>query len=144
LKLLIVVLARKWAVLLSNCKWAVVNSVRIKNGLYTLTNREWAICSLPHTCGPSKLTRMQGFVNNTRFYQLWPLDVHPMDVMLLLQSRIFLLQPPKNDSSPDIWGASFRRLTCRPTKLTRTKGFVNLVNINNSSCSDRLMSIQRP
>ena len=30
-----------------------------------------------------------------------------------------------------------------PTKLTRTKGFVNLVNINDSSCSDRTMSIQR-
>ena len=45
---------------------------------------------------------------------------------------------------PDIWGAPFRRLTCGPTKLTRTKGFVNLVNINDSSCSDRMMSIQRP
>ena len=45
---------------------------------------------------------------------------------------------------PDIWGAPFRRLTCGPTKLTRTKGFVNLVNINDSSCSDRTMSIQRP
>ena len=30
LKLLIVVLARKWVVLLTNCKWAVVNSIRIK------------------------------------------------------------------------------------------------------------------
>ena len=45
---------------------------------------------------------------------------------------------------PDIWGAPFRKLTCGPTKLTRTKGFVNLVNINDSSCSDRTMSIQRP
>ena len=44
---------------------------------------------------------------------------------------------------PDIWGAPFRRLTCGPTKLTRTEGFVNLVNINDSSCSDRMMSIQR-
>ena len=34
--------------------------------------------------------------------------------------------------------------SCRPTKLTRTKGFVNLVNINDSSCSDRTMSIQWP
>ena len=83
LKLLIVVLARSWAVLLTNCKWAVVNSIRIKNGLYILTNRKWAICSLPN---PS-------------------------------------------------YG---------PTKLTRTKGFVNLVNINDSSFSDRTMSIQRP
>ena len=30
LKLLIVVLARKWVVLLTNCKWVVVNSIRIK------------------------------------------------------------------------------------------------------------------
>ena len=45
---------------------------------------------------------------------------------------------------PDIWGAPFRRLTCGPTKLTRTKGFVNLDNINYSSCSDRTMSIQQP
>ena len=30
LKLLIVVLAIKWAVLLTNCKWAVVNSIRIQ------------------------------------------------------------------------------------------------------------------
>ena len=29
LKLLIIVLARKWAVLLTNCKWVVVNSIRI-------------------------------------------------------------------------------------------------------------------
>ena len=28
--------------------------------------------------------------------------------------------------------------------MERTKGFVNLVNINDSSCSDRTMSIQRP
>ena len=45
---------------------------------------------------------------------------------------------------PDIWGAPFRKLTYGPTKLTRTKGFVNLVNINDSSCSDRTMSIQQP
>ena len=41
LKLLIVVLARKWDVLLTNFKWAVVNSIRkwavhIANGLYVL------------------------------------------------------------------------------------------------------------
>ena len=30
LKLLIVVLARKWAVLLTNYKWVVVNSIRIQ------------------------------------------------------------------------------------------------------------------
>ena len=57
LKLLIVVLARKWVVLLKNCKWAVENPLEFKNGLYILTNRKWAISSLPHTCGPTKLTR---------------------------------------------------------------------------------------
>ena len=36
------------------------------------------------------------------------------------------------------------RLTCGPTKLTGTEGFVNLVNINDSSSSDRTMSIQWP
>ena len=36
------------------------------------------------------------------------------------------------------------RLTCGPTKLTGTKGFVNLFNMNDSSSSDRTMSIQRP
>ena len=46
LKLLIVILATKWAVILTNCKWAVVNSIRIQkmgcillqiaNGLYVL------------------------------------------------------------------------------------------------------------
>ena len=30
LKLLIIVLARKWVVLLANCKWVVVNSIRIQ------------------------------------------------------------------------------------------------------------------
>ena len=36
------------------------------------------------------------------------------------------------------------RLTCGPTKLTGMEGFVNLVNMNDSSSSDRTMSIQRP
>ena len=35
------------------------------------------------------------------------------------------------------------RLTCGPTKFTGTEGFVNLVNMNDSRCSDRTMSIQR-
>ena len=36
------------------------------------------------------------------------------------------------------------RLTCGPTKLTGMEVFVNLVNTNDSSSSDRTMSIQRP
>ena len=43
---------------------------------------------------------------------------------------------------PDIWGAPFQKLTYGPTKLTRTKGFVNLVNMNDSSSINRTMSIQ--
>ena len=59
-------------------------------------------------------------------------------------SDIFSFGRPKMIPPPDIWGAPFRKLTYGPTKLTRTKGFVNLVNINDSSFSDRTMSIQRP
>ena len=36
------------------------------------------------------------------------------------------------------------RLTCGPTKLMGTEGFVNLVNMNDSSSINRTMSIQRP
>ena len=57
LKLLIIVLARKWVVLLTNYKWAVVNSIRIQKWAVHSYNRKWAISSLPHTCGPTKLTR---------------------------------------------------------------------------------------
>ena len=57
LKLLIVVLARKWDVLLTNCKWVVVNSIRIPKWVVHSYKSNWAISSLPHTCGPTKLTR---------------------------------------------------------------------------------------
>ena len=68
-----------------------------------------------------------------------------MDVVLLLQSWIFLASAAqKMIPPPNIWVAPFWRLTYGLTKLERTKGFVNLVNINDSSFSDRTMSIQRP
>ena len=35
------------------------------------------------------------------------------------------------------------RMTCGPTKLMGTEGFVNIVNMNDSSSSDRTMSIQQ-
>ena len=71
------------------------------------------------------------------------MDIYPTDVVLLLESWIFLASAAqKMVPPPDIWGAPFQRLTCGPTKLERTKGFVNLVNINVSSFSDRTMSIQ--
>ena len=54
LKLLIVVLARKWVVLLTNCNWVIGNSIRIQKWVVILTNRKWDISSLPHTCGPTK------------------------------------------------------------------------------------------
>ena len=57
LKFLIVVLARKWAVLLTTCKWAVVSSIRIQKWAVFLTIRKWAISSPPDTCGPTKLMR---------------------------------------------------------------------------------------
>ena len=57
LELLIVVLARKWDVLLTNCKWAVVNSIRIQKWVVHSYKSQMAISSLPHTCGPTKLTR---------------------------------------------------------------------------------------
>jgi len=59
-------------------------------------------------------------------------------------SNILASPAQKMIPPPDIWGAPFQKLTCGPTKLARTKGFVNLVNINDSSCSGRTMSIQRP
>ena len=43
---------------------------------------------------------------------------------------------------PDIWGASFRKLTCGPTKLTY-QGLCQLSQYKRFSCSDRMMSIQR-
>ena len=42
LKLLIVVLARKWPVLLTNCKWVVVISIRIQ---------KWAVHSYKRQMG---------------------------------------------------------------------------------------------
>ena len=69
LKLVIVVLARKWVVLLTNYKWAVVNSIRIQKWAVHSYKSQMAICSLPNpSCGPTKLTRTKGFVNlvNTR------------------------------------------------------------------------------
>ena len=47
----------KWVVLLTNCKWVVVIPLEFKNGLHILTNRKWAISSVPHTCGLTKLMR---------------------------------------------------------------------------------------
>ena len=47
----------KWAVLLTNCKWAVVIPLEFKNVLHIFANLKWAISSLPHTSGLTKLTR---------------------------------------------------------------------------------------
>ena len=63
------------------------------------------------------------------------LDLHPT-AGILLQYLIFFPQR--------CWNRHSGWLTCGPTKLTRTEGFVNLVNMNDSSSSDRTMSIQRP
>ena len=76
----------------------------------------------------------------------------------LLITRKIIIPPPDSRDPPDrppyyaqkneyprLAGTHLSgRLTCGPTKLTGTKGFVNLVNMNDSSSSDRTMSIQRP
>ena len=49
LKLLIVVLARKWAVLLTKCKWAVVNSTRMKKwGVHSYKSQMGYMFSATH------------------------------------------------------------------------------------------------
>ena len=67
LKLLIVVLAKKWAILLTNCKWAVVNSIRIQklaaHAYKSQMGYMFSATVMMVTCGPTKLTRTQGFVN---------------------------------------------------------------------------------
>ena len=58
--------------------------------------------------------------------------------------RKCLLITHRNMNTPLLAGTHHGgRLTCGPTKLTGTEGFVNLVNMNDSSSSDRTMSIQR-
>ena len=61
---------------------------------------------------------MQGFVNNTWFWQLWPLDV-----VLLLQSLIFLLQLPKQRQRdrllpPPVAGCAAAQASAPPTTPT--------------------------
>ena len=64
LKLLIVVLARKWVVILTNSKWVVVNSIRIQKWVVHYYKSQMGyMFSIKYTCGPSKLTRIQDFVN---------------------------------------------------------------------------------
>jgi hypothetical protein len=67
LKLLTVVLARKWAVILTNSKWAEVNSIRIQKWVVHYNKSQmgymFSATDVMLTCGPTKLTRTQGFVN---------------------------------------------------------------------------------
>ena len=73
LKLLIIVLDGSWVVLLTNYKWAVVNSIRIKKwvvhsyksqmGYMFSATHLWAFYVDASPKKISKLTRMQGFVN---------------------------------------------------------------------------------
>ena len=66
----------KWAVLLTNCKWDVVNSIRIQKwvvhsykmqmGYKFSATHLWAYY-VEASPKKSKLTRMQGFIVNTRF-----------------------------------------------------------------------------
>ena len=50
LKLLIIVLARKWAVVLTNYKWAVVNSIRIQR---------WVVHSYKSQMGPKNVMQLR-------------------------------------------------------------------------------------
>ena len=58
LKLLIVVLARKWVVLLTNYKWAVVNSIRIQKWVVHYYKSQmgymFSATDVMLTCGPTK------------------------------------------------------------------------------------------
>ena len=83
----------------------------------------------PFSCGP--LSCRAGFTGPPYSFR-W--SGRTQSTASLLREKMI---PPT-----DIWGAPVGRLTRGPTKLTRTKGFVNLVIINDSSCSDRTMSIQ--
>ena len=47
----------KWVVLLTNCKWAVVNSIRIQKWATHSYKSQMGYISLPHTSGLTKLTR---------------------------------------------------------------------------------------
>ena len=60
-------------------------------------------------------------------------------------ARKCLLITHKKMNTPPFAGTQYSgSLTCGPTKLTGTEGFVNLVNMHDSSSSDHTMSIQRP
>ena len=54
LKLLIIVLARKWAVLLTNYKWAVVNSIRIQKWAVHSYKTQMGYKFSATPCGPTK------------------------------------------------------------------------------------------
>ena len=62
LKLLIVLLARKWVVLLTNCKWAVVNSIRIQKWAihYYKSQMDYMFTAtdVMLTCGPTIFLRI--------------------------------------------------------------------------------------
>ena len=120
----------KWAVLLTNCKWAVVNSIRIQKWLHILTNLKWAISSLPHTSGLTKLTRP---LKRQSWRVCKALSTYSQHTVLAVVavgcpsngchayssiSDILASPAQKMIPPPDIWGAPFRKLTCGPTKLT--------------------------
>ena len=71
-----------------------------------------------------------------------PLTACTHQLYLRTQGSATLLRTKKMNT-PLLAGTQYSgRLTCGPTKLTGTEGFVNLVNIHDSSSSHRTMSIQ--
>ena len=157
LKLLIIVLARSWTVLLTKYKWVVVNSIR---------NKKWVIHFYKSQMGYKfSATHLRAYeVDASPKKRSWRIckalstyySQHTVLAAVAVEcpsngcrasssiSDILVSVAQKMIPPPDIWGAPFRKLTCGgPTKLTGTEGFVNLVNMNDSSCRDRTMSIQR-
>ena len=129
-KLLIIVLARKWVVLLTNCKWAVVNSIRIQ---------KWAVHSYKSQMGYKFSAthlwayKVDAFPQKKSWRVCKALSTYSQHTVLATVvvgcpsngccasssiSDIVASPAQKMIPPPDIWGAAFRKLTCGPNKLT--------------------------
>ena len=57
--------------------------------------------------------------------------------------KCLLITHKKMNTPPASWDPPWWEADLWPTKLTGTEAFVNLVNMNDSSSSDRTMSVQQ-
>src|SRR4051812_1904055 len=71
-----------------------------------------------------------------------PLTGRTHQLYLRTQGSASLLHTKKEYPLP-AWTHHSGRLTSGPTKLMGTEGFVNLVNMNDSSSSDRTVGVQK-